>query len=524
MDNPKTLLIIGGGIAGLAAGCYARLNGFRVRIFELHTIPGGLCTSWRRQGYLFDGAIRYLVGAGPKVNAHLLWKELGMLEGRRFHFYDEFTRYEDGAGRAFCLYTDVDKLEAHMLALSAEDAAVTRDFIGALRDFAAFDLPVDLTPDDPQENLQLGMMMLPYVGPLLRWKDVTLRDFAERFRDPLLRDGLLNFFQFTPPDFPLMMLVMTLAQLANKSAGYPIGGSLDFAEDLTRRYKKLGGEIQHEARVTRILVENDQAVGVRLADGSEQRGDLVIAACDLRSTLYDLLDGDYLTEQLKLYFQVLPPSESILQVSLGVARDFSAEPPSLSFPLRRAIRIGERGVDRLVVKHYSFDPTMADAGKASLNLWLEADYDYWQRLRAEPEHYEAEKQTVAENVIAALDERFPALAAQVEAVDVATPVTFERYTANWHGAIHGWALGMKKMNLMMGTGMSKTLPGLKHFYLIGQWIEPGGNVQLAAASGRDAVEMICRAEERPFVTAANRPAPVSVLPPEAARPAGESYV
>jgi len=500
MHDP-TILIIGAGIAGLTAGCYARYNGYRTRILELHTLPGGLCTSWRRKGYLFDGAIRYLVGAGPKVNAHLLWKELGMLEDRRFHFYDEFTRFEDRQGRAFCLYTDPDKLEAHMLALSPDDAAVTRDFTGALRDFAAFDLPVDLTPDDPQENLQLGLMMLPFIGPLLKWKDVTLRDFAARFRDPLLRDGLLGVFQFTPPDFPFMMLVMTLAQLANKSAGYPIGGSLDFAEDLARRFKRLGGEIQYGARVVRILVENGQAVGVRLADGSELRGDIVISACDLRSTLYDLLAGDYLTEQFKLYFQLLPSSESIIQVSLGVARDFSAEPPSLNFPLRRAIRLGERGFDRLVVKHYSFDPTMADEGKASLNLWIEADYDYWQRLRAEPKRYEAEKEAVAAAVIAALDDRFPGLAAQVEAVDVATPVTFERYTANWHGAIHGWALGLKKMALMMGTGMSKTLPGLKNFYLIGQWIEPGGNVQLAAASGRDALEMICRADAKPFLTA-----------------------
>jgi len=37
----KSVVIIGGGIAGLAAGCYARMNGFRARIFELHDRPGG---------------------------------------------------------------------------------------------------------------------------------------------------------------------------------------------------------------------------------------------------------------------------------------------------------------------------------------------------------------------------------------------------------------------------------------------------------------------------------------------------
>jgi len=47
--------------------------------------------------------------------------------------------------------------------------------------------------------------------------------------------------------------------------------------------------------------------------------------------------------------------------------------------------------------------------------------------------------------------------------------------------------------------MSKTLPGLDGFYMIGQWVEPGGNVQLSAASGRDVIKEICRAEDRPFV-------------------------
>lgn len=502
----KSIAIIGAGLAGLAAGCYAQMNGYRSEIFELHTIPGGLCTAWRRHGYLFDGALRYLVGTAPGLNAHLLWQELGVLEGRPIHYYDEFSRYEGADGRAFCLYTDVDQLEAHMLALSPDDAGPTRELARALRAFDRFDLPVDLTPDDPQENLQLGLMMLPFVGPLLQWKDVTLRDFAARFREPLLREGLASFFQFTPPDFPFLMMAMTVAQLARRVAGYPIGGSLDFAEALARRYKALGGRVHYSARVARILTEAGRATGLQLDDGRVFPAEVVISAADGRTTLFELLEAEYLTETVRGYYQSLPASESIVQVSLGVARDFSAEPPSLSFPLRRPIWLGDRQFERLVVKHYSFDPTMADPGKASLSLWCEADYGYWATLRQDPDRYTAEKDKVARAVIGALDERYPGLAAQVEAVDVATPITYERYTLNWHGAIHGWAMGARKLALMMGTGMRKTLPDLSGFYMIGQWVEPGGNAQLAAASGRDALEMICRADGRPFVTTASAPA------------------
>jgi phytoene dehydrogenase-like protein len=34
-------IIIGGGIAGLATGCYARMNGYDIKIFEMHNLPGG---------------------------------------------------------------------------------------------------------------------------------------------------------------------------------------------------------------------------------------------------------------------------------------------------------------------------------------------------------------------------------------------------------------------------------------------------------------------------------------------------
>ncbi len=117
--SAKTILIIGAGMAGLSAGCYAQRNGYDSQIFELHFLPGGLCTSWQRGEYVFDGAVRYLNGTSPQSDTHALWDELGILQDTPIHYYDEFSRYEDRHGRAFKLYADVDRLEAHMLALVA---------------------------------------------------------------------------------------------------------------------------------------------------------------------------------------------------------------------------------------------------------------------------------------------------------------------------------------------------------------------------------------------------------------------
>ena len=76
----KTLLIIGSGIAGLSAGCYGQMNGYRTRIFEMHDKPGGLCTSWKHNGYTIDGCLHWLVGSAPGLEISRIWEELGAVQ------------------------------------------------------------------------------------------------------------------------------------------------------------------------------------------------------------------------------------------------------------------------------------------------------------------------------------------------------------------------------------------------------------------------------------------------------------
>ena len=64
-------------MAGLATGCYARMNGYRTHIFEMSEIPGGVCTSWRRGDYTFDACIEWLVGSRQGSGMNQVWRELG---------------------------------------------------------------------------------------------------------------------------------------------------------------------------------------------------------------------------------------------------------------------------------------------------------------------------------------------------------------------------------------------------------------------------------------------------------------
>jgi phytoene dehydrogenase-like protein len=62
-DMDKQIIIVGAGIAGLSAGIYARMNGYKTTILEMHNIPGGLCTAWERKGYTFDISMHMLTGS-----------------------------------------------------------------------------------------------------------------------------------------------------------------------------------------------------------------------------------------------------------------------------------------------------------------------------------------------------------------------------------------------------------------------------------------------------------------------------
>ena len=128
---------------------------------------------------------------------------------------------------------------------------------------------------------------------------------------------------------------------------------------------------------------------------------------------------------------------------------------------------------------------------------LTTDFDYWDSLqRADRSRYETEKERVAEQVLARLEGHLPGLSGQVEMVDVATPHTFWRYTRNYRGAYEGWLMAVETAR----RPLPKTLPGLKGFYMAGQWVEPGGGVPPVLYSGPQVVQILCHQDGMPFAT------------------------
>jgi len=92
---------------------------------------------------------------------------------------------------------------------------------------------------------------------------------------------------------------------------------------------KPGAKIFYKCRAVKILEENGRAVGIQLADGKEIRGNYVISAADLRTTLYDMLEGKHIDPIHQELFQRCKLIPSMVQVSFGVNMDLSSQPECL---------------------------------------------------------------------------------------------------------------------------------------------------------------------------------------------------
>jgi phytoene dehydrogenase-like protein len=496
----QSIIIIGAGIAGLSAGCYARMNGYDATIFELHSQPGGLCTAWNRKGYTFDGCIHYLFGSGPGQPFHDVWAELGAVQDRPMVNHDEFMQIVGANGERLIVYSDPDRLETHLKSIAPEDAGLIDSFVDGIRTFTEFDM--SLLQAKPRSTMSaeewrdFGLGIMPFALPLAKWGLVSAAEFATRFKNPFLRRAIPLMFAW--PDCPVMVGQSLLAYMHTGNAGFPVGGSLEFARAIERRFLALGGEIRYDAQVQKILVRDGRAAGVRLYDDTEHWADIVISAADGRGTLFDWLGEAYLDRDMRRTYDGHLPIHSVIQVSLGVARDLSAEPHWASYLLDEPLTIATQPVSDVGVKHFCFDPTLAPEGKSAVTLLFEADYHYWQRIYAR-RIYDREQSQISDTVCAFLDGLYPGFSSDVEVKDVATPMSYERFTGNWLGSSCGWLLTKDTMRLMI-QGLPKTLPKLGDFYMAGQWVEPGGSVPVAAMSGRNAIQLICHEAGRPFQT------------------------
>jgi phytoene dehydrogenase-like protein len=207
-----------------------------------------------------------------------------------------------------------------------------------------------------------------------------------------------------------------------------------------------------------------------------------------------MLEGRFLQREWTEAFAQPSLWPALVCVSLGVNRDLAGEVELQSFEPKTPLNICGQTLEWIYYSHYCQDPAFAPRGKSVIELQFDTSYDYWKELSADRKAYEREKEDVRQKLIAELETQLPGVTGQIEVSDVATPVTWERYTGNWQGSYEGW-LPTKKL---FGKFLPKTLPGLKYFYITGQWTFPGGGIPMCMSQSRRLVKQVCADEGMEF--------------------------
>ena len=126
------------------------------------------------------------------------------------------------------------------------------------------------------------------------------------------------------------------------------------------------------------------------------------------------------------------------------------------------------------------DPGFAPVGKSQISLLCLQYGKVWEDVPAEK--YAETKYTFAEHLLAQAEQTFPGLKANIEEIEVATPLTMMRYLNTPEGAIYGFQQNPEDSPLYRERSNSVT--GL---HLAGSWASMGGfqpTYMIGASTGR----------------------------------------
>lgn len=493
----KKIIIVGAGVAGLSAGIYARQAGFETVIYEKHRLTGGLCTGWNRKGYHIDGCIHWLTGTKSGTELHSVWKNLNALNNDVKTLYlESFGDYYFSEGH-ITIHRDIEKFKHELLSLSPEDAKMIEQFIDDIYTLQDFEMPADIPIDmmNLPQFIQL-MKKTKNVGSIMsKTGKISCVEYGKKFKHPAIQK---MFASCMPEGFSASSYLFSLATFFSGNGGVPQYGSLAMAKRMEEKYLALGGTLHTNCGVKEIQVEKGVANGVRLDDGSVHSADYIISTCDPNVLFTKLLKDRLVDKQLSLRYnnpQDYPVSTSVI-CSFAVAEDLSHLPSSMVFETE-AFQCGTVTKQTVDIKTYAYEKSFAPQGHCVIEVSIKmqgSEYRYWDNLRKDKEAYNQKKKEIAAQVQKKTETCLPQLKGKLTLLDVATPVTFKRYTDAYNGAWMGFVITPRSKQLQH----KGTVKGISNLLFAGQWTQSAGGLPVAAVSGKFAIQRICKKEKLPI--------------------------
>ncbi len=508
-NDPRSecdVVVIGGGIGGLAAASFLAQAGLEVQLLEARPTLGGYLAGFERGGFRFDTAIHWLNFFGHNgITRHLLQFLGGVFPPTPAPRV--IRRYRSGDSDYRLTPEPLELREALIRDFPSEQRGITTFFDDARAVGVAF--------------AELGARMAS-AQTMSLWTKLTQGTRLGITSRPLWRlsgkpadPGLERYFRasgisrlFCAEEFLVSCLMPIGWAFTDNYHLPPAGGSRAIVDFLARALESHGGSCRLGARVSRVLVKNRTATGVRFKAKDNRQGEVrsryVVCSSDLFDLVEALLPPGSISDAYKKKLNTADIYDSAVTVSVGLDRPaeqlgFDDGLALISDPghTRKEYRSGDPKKSVISVLAPSvFDPSLSPTGKGTLTLFTHANIRYDDTWKTGPgfergDAYYENKQQYAEILLERVEKALsPSLRRHVTLVDTATPITYRRYTSNRNGTI----MGQRPTRRNVLARLSGYRTPVKNLYLGGQWAELGGGVPATVRAAANSAALILKRE------------------------------
>ncbi len=315
MRSERTVAIIGGGVAGLAAGVLLARQGARVLLFEARDEIGGCCANTRVDGFTFHDGALYVAAPGLLDAA---FARLGLDRARLVPLRRADAGYtatlEDGS------VVSVSPRRMRVRRPGAErevslDGEVEH-FIDRWRPLVRlFGEDLLLHPFSAWRLISRGFRQLP------KLRGTLADELRLAFADEAARSALAGFMLYTGTTAEKLPAALAFGLVAVLDEGFflPKGGMGRIPEALGEAFVASGGEIHTRSPVERIVVRRGRAAGVEVSGRGMVEADVVLSSVSGMTTLARLVAPDVVPARLRRKVDSAPISHTAVSVQLGLS-------------------------------------------------------------------------------------------------------------------------------------------------------------------------------------------------------------
>jgi phytoene dehydrogenase-like protein len=392
--------------------------------------------------------------------------------------------------------------------------AILRSFPNAKKEAVQQLIDVALEVDKemsqpPSQSLELMSTLSKIaMGIKLSYKLRKMRVYSKMTVEQLLNslfpgedlEGLRAALHMMVPlvDFSAIGLLAWLAIGLKEKGCFLYGGAQKTSDAFAEAVVKNGGEIKYSTTVSKITIQNKKAVGVMLENGSELDATTVVAAIDARETFFQLIDPELVPPACKARLESTPITPAVFTVSIVTDIDpsefgFDASDTWIlsSTDISETLGDDPEKIGLRVTFPTLIDPSYraegVDKKLHGIQIAANVSFDYENYWRSGPDFqrgdaYREFKKAFASALIKRTERYLLGLSDHILYYDAATPITYYRYTLNYHAAALGWKTF---------EPWRQRVPFIRGLYRAGMWVG-GSSVSGAITSGKNAAELILK--------------------------------